>query len=111
EELPGLVCFRSGAVVGRAPLSQFGAAGGALVEEEVTAYLRRLRVLRGEQQAGRGGRAADTEDDGSKADEEEAEEWRVKPCELCGRSYPHEHVRAVYGADRRRADSSGDEED
>lgn len=41
--------------------------------------------------------------------EEEAEEQgpgqRGAPCELCGRTYPHEHVRAAYA----RRDSDSDE--
>ncbi|KAG2449430.1 hypothetical protein HYH02_005577 [Chlamydomonas schloesseri] len=116
--LPCLVCFRGGAVVGRAPLSQFGPPGG-LVEEEVTSYLQRLRVLRScesrpqpgpERTRRRGGDAAS---DGSEVgDEEDEEEWRIKPCEVCGRRYPHEHVRAVYGASgASRRDGSDDEDD
>ncbi|KAG2433284.1 hypothetical protein HXX76_008351 [Chlamydomonas incerta] len=104
--LPSLVCFRGGAVVGRAALPQFGPPGG-LVEEEVTAFLQRLRVLRsGESgpQPGprgarrRGGDASEDDGGGQEDDDEEDEEWRVKPCEVCGRRYPHEHVRAVYGS-------------
>lgn len=104
DTLPGLVCFRSGAVVGRAPVSQFGPPG-CIVEEEVTSYLRRLRVLRdargeGGGAGGRGGSkggAAATNSDEDDGEDSDQDEWRVKPCELCGRRYPHEHVRAVYG--------------
>ncbi|KXZ46965.1 hypothetical protein GPECTOR_39g459 [Gonium pectorale] len=81
EALPGLVCLRSGAVVGRAAVSQFGPPGG-LVEEEVTAYLQRLRVLRGEQLAsGRQGRDAgrgqEALDAGSDAEEDEVKAERL----------------------------------
>ncbi|KAG2496993.1 hypothetical protein HYH03_004998 [Edaphochlamys debaryana] len=106
--LPGLVCFRAGALVGRAPLTQFGPPG-SLVEEEVVSYLQRLRVLKGEAAARRApGQAAAEASSEEEGDGEDAEEWKLKPCELCGRRYPHEHVRAVYG---RRGSSSGGEDD
>ncbi|GLI62255.1 hypothetical protein VaNZ11_004860 [Volvox africanus] len=102
ESLPALVCFRAGALVGRAPVSQFGPSG-CLVEEEVTSYLRRLRVLRE--------RPGVHDDSMQDDDQEEEEEWKLKPCDLCGRRYPHEHVRAVYGTcHRRSSDGSGDDE-
>ncbi|GLC36552.1 hypothetical protein PLESTB_000161100 [Pleodorina starrii] len=108
EGLPALVCFRSGALVGRAAVSQFGPPG-CLVEEEVTSYLQRLSVLRGESAVG--GRAAgDAPGDEDAEEQEEEEEWRLKPCDVCGRRYPHEHVRAVYGTCHRRSDSSGEDE-
>ncbi|EFJ51528.1 hypothetical protein VOLCADRAFT_116398 [Volvox carteri f. nagariensis] len=155
EELPALLCFRSTALVGRAAVSQFGPPG-CLVEEEVTSYLRRLRVLRdsaggGARFSGRGprrrtGGAAATapgtttrpgggsrtydDDDGDEddigdgggggsdvegEDQEDEEEWRLKPCDVCGRRYPHEHVRAVYSTCHRRdhsdGGSSGDDDD
>ncbi|GIL90328.1 hypothetical protein Vretimale_18192 [Volvox reticuliferus] len=102
EGLPALVCFRAGALVGRAPVSQFGPPG-CLVEEEVTSYLRRLHVLR----EAPGVHDTNTQDE----DQEEEEEWKLKPCDLCGRRYPHEHVRAVYSTcHRRSSDGSGDDD-
>ncbi|PNH06907.1 hypothetical protein TSOC_006669 [Tetrabaena socialis] len=38
------------------------------------------------------------------------EEWRLKPCEVCGRRYPHEHVPAVYGRRGSSGDSDGSED-
>lgn len=37
------------------------------------------------------------EGEGEGAEEEGGVEgWKTLPCELCGRTYPHEHVKAVY---------------
>ncbi|KAF5830954.1 hypothetical protein DUNSADRAFT_13811 [Dunaliella salina] len=73
--LPALVCFRNGAVVGRTGLLTFGPPDDVLEE---------------------------LDDEGGSGDQES---WKNPPCEVCGRCYPHEHVKAIY-----REHPSSDEE-
>lgn len=102
---PGLLCFRKGSLVGAAGLDRFGAPD-CIQEEAVDKWLRQLCVLA----AAPGGSSAAAvaaaqasgpaaaPDDGastSEEEEEEAEEWQ-QPCEVCGRRYPHQHIRSVY---------------
>jgi hypothetical protein len=89
----GLVCFRSGCLVGAAGLDRFGAPE-CIREEAVGAWLRRLGVLRSPGSGGWAGGAAGSSDSGSGEEEEEGEEWQ-QPCEECGRRYPHQHIRTV----------------
>lgn len=48
---------------------------------------------------------------GGEVEEDEEEEWRLKPCEVCGRRYPHEHVRAVYGSSAAAQGQGGSDDD
>jgi hypothetical protein len=89
-----------------APVARFCAEDGALMEDRVDAFLRSAGVLSSRSWGEKGG--------GGDEDEEEEEDedgggddggGDGKPCQLCGRTYPHEHVRAVYG--RRDDDSDG----
>jgi len=82
-----------------APVARF-CADGALVEDRVDAFLRRAGVLPN-QGSGSGSRGSDDEEGGDEEEEGDGD----RPCELCGRTYPHEHVRAVYG--RRDSDQEG----
>lgn len=97
-EIPALVCFRSGTVVGRVGLTQFGAPH-QLQEEQVDAYLTRLKMLHGTED----GASAD-----ACASEDDIEPGRYAPCEVCGRAYPHEHVRAVYSQVQDDSDEDSD---
>jgi hypothetical protein len=99
---PALVVFRRGAVkavaVGLAP---FGGAA-AFDERAVTKWLARARALRtGEPGAVAAGDSSSSEGDGGDG------EGLGTPCPSCGRTYPHEHVRAL----RPRGLSVGSEED
>jgi hypothetical protein len=105
--LPALVVLLSGgggdgvAVEACAPLARFCAEGGrVLLEDRVDAFLRAAGVLKRS-----GGLAAGEDED----DEDEGDEGGAdgQPCQLCGRTYPHEHVRAVYG----RREDEGDDSD
>eukprot|EP00200_Dunaliella_tertiolecta_P005803 CAMPEP_0202339682 /NCGR_PEP_ID=MMETSP1126-20121109/1440_1 /ASSEMBLY_ACC=CAM_ASM_000457 /TAXON_ID=3047 /ORGANISM="Dunaliella tertiolecta, Strain CCMP1320" /LENGTH=285 /DNA_ID=CAMNT_0048930269 /DNA_START=189 /DNA_END=1046 /DNA_ORIENTATION=+ len=109
--VPALVCFRNGAVVGRTGLLTFGPPDEVL-EELVVDYLKRLGVLRqpGGAKQSPASRAAPggMMSSGSEDDEEgrgDQESWKNPPCEVCGRCYPHEHVKAIY-----REHHSSDEE-
>lgn len=116
------------------------------MEEQVVAYLRRLSMLRGQQQQRRGsgvgsgagsevrsvggwewaGGCGEVNFFGAWAhlcawlppsmlwccccglQEDEDEEGDAgDACPECGRCYPHEHVRAVYGAQRDSSDEGG----
>lgn len=99
--------------MGAASLDHFGAPE-CLLEEQVDAWLRQRRCLvaapGGEAAAPAGGRAGSgAEAGGSSSDEEEegggeGDEWQ-QPCEVCGRRYPHQHIRSVYA---RRGDGSSE---
>uniref|UniRef100_A0A061R5F2 Phosducin thioredoxin-like domain-containing protein n=1 Tax=Tetraselmis sp. GSL018 TaxID=582737 RepID=A0A061R5F2_9CHLO len=89
HSLPALLCVRDGAMRARASVAEFCSAdNGELFEEDVTAWLVRLRALRG-----LSGEANLLEDEGSSGSEEEEE--KHQPCPECGRTYPHEHVRPL----------------
>ncbi|GBF95870.1 hypothetical protein Rsub_08461 [Raphidocelis subcapitata] len=92
--LPALAAFRRGAVVGRAPVAQFG-GGADIIEEEVYGYLSRLRVLSEGRGGGKGG-GGGGDDDSDAAGSSDGDEGGGAPCDLCGRTFPHEHVRAMY---------------
>jgi hypothetical protein len=72
----------------------------------VFGYLSRLRVL-SEEGGGAGGRGAAAGSGGSSEDEEGGPGGA--PCELCGRTFPHEHVRAMYRGGEE--DGGGDSSD
>mmetsp|Transcript_2826 Transcript_2826/g.7930 ORF Transcript_2826/g.7930 Transcript_2826/m.7930 type:complete len:300 (-) Transcript_2826:285-1184(-) len=101
---PALLCFYDGATIGKAAVLQFCFEGDELHEEEVTSWLAKLQALRGPRQElhqleAQCSSDSDCDDDGG----------QHPPCPDCGRTYPHEHVRAVYAAER--SDSEGEEDD
>jgi len=80
-------------------------ADGALLDDRVDAFLRAAGVpLSKTGGNGVGAGSGGSEDD--KDEEDGGAASREAPCELCGRTYPHEHVRAVHG--RREEESDGD---
>lgn len=110
---PGLLCFRAGSLVGAAGLDRFGAPE-CIQEEAVDKWLRQHRVLRllsnhgGKAPSGwQGGSLQDDSDGGSSGEEEAAaaDDWQ-QPCEVCGRRYPHHHIRSVQAT--RGSDSESD---
>eukprot|EP00955_Chlamydomonas_euryale_P016450 175996-Chlamydomonas_euryale.AAC.4 len=109
--------MRDGAIVGRCGVDAFGPPGdvhnGDVHTELVSAYLRRLRVLRcGGAAAGRG-RGSSSSPDGSDDSDDGGGGGRydAAPCEECGRTYPHEHMRAVRaGGGRGDSSDSSDEQ-
>lgn len=106
SELPALLAFRGGAVVGRAPVAQFG-GGVDIIEEEVYSYLRRLRVLaEGKSESQRSGGCDEDSEDACSGDDDHEDDDGGQACELCGRTFPHEHVRAMY---RGGGDDGGDD--
>jgi hypothetical protein len=114
--LPVLLVLRDGAIVGRSHLDMFGPAG-EVHEEAVAAYLHRLRALREPRGArahtGAAGAARRGSDSGSEdgKEEEDAEARYGDACEVCGRCYPHEHVRAVYRGGGGAGAEDGSEEE
>ena len=100
---PALVVFRKGAVKAVASgLAPFGGAA-AFDERAVTKWLTRARAMRtGEPGVVAAGDSSSSEDgDGGDG------EGLCTPCPSCGRTYPHEHVRAL----RPRGLAVGSEED
>lgn len=100
--------------MGAAGLDRFGAPD-CILEETVDKWLRQHKglllaapVTGGETTAaaGGGGREAAS---GSSSEEEDEEggEWH-QPCEVCGRNYPHQHIRSVYAT--RGSDNESDGE-
>ncbi|KAG1667532.1 hypothetical protein FOA52_013722 [Chlamydomonas sp. UWO 241] len=75
---------------------------GEVHEEAVAAYLQRLRALREPRSVRVRARAAGAARGGSGSEEEREDEDEAAEaqygdvCEVCGRCYPHEHVRSVY---------------
>ncbi|GAB4820410.1 hypothetical protein N2152v2_007456 [Parachlorella kessleri] len=105
----GLACFREGALVGSAALETFTNEEAALVEERVTLWLQKHRVLRqeGAEVTAAGQAAAAGRDDSSDEDQEtEADSWQPA-CDVCGRRYPHQHIRSTFV---NRVSDSSDEE-
>ncbi|PSC69616.1 thioredoxin domain-containing 9-like protein [Micractinium conductrix] len=110
---PGLLCFREGSLVGAAPLDRFGAPE-CILEEEVDKWLRKLQVLvlqPGGGAAAAAATAAGRRDGGggdSGSEEEAGGEWE-QPCEVCGRRYPHQHIRSAYAGGAHDSDGSESE--
>ncbi|KAJ9522593.1 hypothetical protein QJQ45_019656 [Haematococcus lacustris] len=110
--LPALVCFRQGLITGRVSLAQLGPPG-EVWEEEVVAYLKRLGMLHG---AGAGlGPALSSRGAASDNGEEDApqgdEDWRNPACEVCGRRYPHQHVKAIYSEKQHQSGDASEDDD
>lgn len=78
---------------------------GDLIEEQVVSYLRRLKALRGS----RGDRRViEVEEGEGEGEEGEEGEGKGVPCEVCGRRYPHEHVKSLYTTRGDDADEGDD---
>lgn len=111
QGVPALLVVLHGLVAGKAHISQFG--GHDIWEEEVMAYLRRFKVLStGDAQQQRSSAARGGDDDGddrSSEDEDGQAEGRGAPCEVCGRTYAHTHVRALYSTQQQDSSDAGDE--
>ncbi|GFH19389.1 hypothetical protein HaLaN_16330 [Haematococcus lacustris] len=79
----------------------------------VVAYLKRLGMLHG---AGAGlGPALSSRGAASDNGEEDApqgdEDWRNPACEVCGRRYPHQHVKAIYSEHRHQSGDASEDDD
>lgn len=116
--VPALLVCRDGAVLGKAALHQFGQHD--IWEEEVLAYLKRFKVLSaGSSTAngtsrsaaaagGRGGRRDGSSDADSDSDAIQAgDDWQ-QPCEVCGRTYAHTHIRAIHSSQHHTDEESSD---
>ena len=99
--------------MGAAPLDRFGAPE-CILEEEVDKWLRKLQVLvlqPGGGAAAAAATAAGRRDGGggdSGSEEEAGGEWE-QPCEVCGRRYPHQHIRSAYAGGAHDSDGSESE--
>lgn len=108
----GLVCFREGSVIAAASLDCFGGLNG-IMEEAVAKWMREQQVLHtpeslqlwaAAQRQGRPRQAAGSA--GSNSDEG-GSDWQ-EPCDVCGRCYPHQHIRSMYGQHYSDSDSDND---
>lgn len=106
--------------MGAAGVDRFGAPE-CLLEEGVDKWLRQHRGVllaapsasgSGRQQPAAGGGSDAAAAEGGSSDEEEGEgegdEWQ-QPCDVCGRCYPHQHIRSVYATRGSGSDSDGDD--
>lgn len=99
--------------MGAAGLDRFGAPD-CLLEEAVDKWLRQHKGLLLESAAAAAarpdersrGEAGGSGEDDSGSGSEEGDEWQ-QPCEVCGRRYPHQHIRSVYAS--RPGDGSSSE--
>ena len=82
--LPAVVTFRSGDVVGNASYAMLG-KDGEVHEELLQRHLMQVGAIQ-RRPAGSGSESSE---------EEEGDEPLVAPCVICGRTYPHTHVRAT----------------
>ncbi|KAL0055954.1 hypothetical protein WJX82_006146 [Trebouxia sp. C0006] len=96
--VPGLVVYHKGAVIGAAPLQAFGDMS-EVDEVQVDAWLRKR--LSNRSALNKAALTCDSDQD----DEDDGD----KPCSLCGRQYPHEHIRSVYNASLCDHDSDSDD--
>lgn len=87
QGVPCLAAFARGKLVAQATFHAFGWPEG-IDAEAVELWMRRvLPPLLGQQQeAGRRG----------KDESEEEDAGPIEPCAVCGKCYPHEHVKAIY---------------
>ena len=99
-----LAVFRGGELVGAVPVSAFcsgeGGSAGELLEESAVAWMRKCRGLQKVESGAKKTTAKNGDDDGapsSSSDESDAEDGDedADPCEVCGRTYFHTHVRPV----------------
>lgn len=95
--VPGLVVYHRGVVIGAAPLQLFGDAS-EVDEHQVDTWLR--KKLSNHSSVNKASLTCDSDQD----DEDDSD----KPCSLCGRQYPHEHIRSVYTASVHDHDSDSE---
>ena len=122
-----LAVFRGGFLVAAVPVSAFcsgegGGAGGELIEESAVAWLRKCRGLfarekveksaktkkkkrEGDDEDDAGAPSSSSDDEGEDNSDEDAD-----PCEVCGRTYFHTHVRPVRSGGGGGGDESDDDE-
>lgn len=106
-ELPsGIVCFYKGDVVGVRPFQHYFESGASADDdsEALEFWLRQRKCLLSLDEALRLC-SGDNEDRSSGSlrykseerieEENEGNDWQA-PCEVCGRRYPHQHIRSMY---------------
>lgn len=99
-----LAVFRGGSLVAAVPVSAFCSSEGGqeLIEESVVSWLRKCRALARSKDEGKAeskkrgndGEASPSSSEND-SDAEEEEDGDADPCEVCGRTYFHTHVRPV----------------
>jgi len=93
--LSGVLCCSGDSII-TAPLSLFSSVGSDEEEEEEEEDLDEEALERWlEKQGVLVVRDCGSEDGVGSSEEEEGEEEKYDPCEVCGRCYPHQHVRSV----------------
>jgi hypothetical protein len=105
--LPGLVCFKNAISIATIPVGQ---DESEVHEADLEAWLHRRKMLltcdeawasaakrssdKNETNRDFMGATTSSENYGSD-DEDKGDDW-APPCEICGRRYPHQHVRSMY---------------
>ena len=110
--LPAVLIFRRGKLAHvSCALEEFGGADD-FDEERVTRWLAQRDVLPRHPFADKQSKAVDSDassDDGEGSDDEV---FGVnKPCEQCGRTYPHKHIRALRPGESMRQPGDSDDDD
>jgi hypothetical protein len=111
--LPAILLFKRGRLVAMScALDDFGGADD-FDDERVTRWLAKHDALPGHPFADKT-KTVDSDassDEGEENDDDEL--FGVnKPCETCGRTYPHKHIRALrHGESMRQTNDSDDDDD
>ena len=101
---PGFVVFYGDAIIATCTVLDLECRDDEDVEDALEQWLRRRKCLLVSSTDGGGGGAVNegvgvASGGGNDDDDEEgdADEWQ-KPCEECGRKYPHQHIRSMYAS-------------
>ncbi len=92
--LPGIVSVYQGAILACSSIFDLQCEDDEEVDDAVESWLKKRKFLsssEGDNMNGNGGGDGGFGGNG----EDSEDEWR-KPCEECGRTYPHEHIRSIY---------------
>lgn len=117
--LPGVVSIYQGTILASSSIFDLQCEDDEEVDDAVENWLRKRKFLRVSSSAeegynsreqvksggGSGFRKKNNDNGDSDEEEDDVDEWR-KPCEECGRRYPHQHIRSIY----RTTTASDDEE-
>jgi len=105
--LPGIVALYQGTILASSSIFDLQCEEDEDVDDAVENWLKKRKLLkastssqegynsRGKVNGGGGFREAFNQEDQDSEEEEDVDEWR-KPCEDCGRRYPHQHIRSIY---------------
>lgn len=99
---PGLVVFFQGTIIATCNALDLDCGDDIEAEDAVENWLRKRKclVLLGNNASAGGsgpalGASAGSDDESDADEDENGNEWQ-RPCEECGRRYPHQHIRSMY---------------